>query len=305
MRPNIGGANQGTIIGNINNSGFRDISTITHHTYPAAIPEAREEAAAAEPGQMVVGVITVLAEETNAMIEMLKGHRGYARHDLPAHVRVHEALLDGLRGPVRLALLQTADRGQQPSASAFHYLRTHFEPTVFAIVGVAGSISKLDIGDVAVADSVIDYDNRLVREGGVDLRAQIRNSSTEIRRALNHFFTDNGGEVLTLQQPCPDLPERFTVMRGPIGSGGAVITDSDAEIIRSLKAVHQKVLAVETEANGLAGSFYEEFTGGSGLVGWVIVRGISDRADRHKVQDKHATASSLAAHVLERIVPYL
>lgn len=290
----------GISIGSINGSTFRDIN---NNSQPA--PESPGASVSPPPDRVDVGALTVLADETGAMIEMMRRHRGYTPHNLAGNVRVHEALLDGMRGPVRVALLQTVDRGQQSAANAYHYLRRHYSPTVVVLVGVGGSISELDIGDVAVADTVIDYDNRLVHAGGIELRTQIRSTSPGIRRALNHFFTDHGGETITLEQAWSDHPASFSVMRGPIGSGGAVITDADAEITRRLKAVHQKTLAVETEAIGLTEAFYEEFAAGSDLVGWLVIRGISDRADRHKVQDHHRTASSRAAYVFERIVPYL
>lgn len=49
----------------------------------------------------------------------------------------------------------------------------------------------------------------------------------------------------------------FRVHRGPIGSGDAVITDEHADIRQWLHTVHEKVLAVETEAAEVVQAFHE------------------------------------------------
>ena len=72
-----------------------------------------------------------------------------------------------------------------------------------------------------------------------------------------------------------------------------------------LQEPHPKTLAVETEAGGVAQAFYEQVTAESSVRGWLAIRGISDSADEAKDDTFHAVASTNAAAVLERLIPYL
>ena len=72
-------------------------------------------------------------------------------------------------------------------------------------------------------------------------------------------------------------------MPGPIGSGEAVITDQNSPIRSYLTKYNEKIVAVETEAAGVAEAFYAQ----AGQIppghGWLAIRGISDRAIRTRV----------------------
>ncbi|WP_207919404.1 hypothetical protein, partial [Micromonospora sp. KC207] len=72
-----------------------------------------------------------------------------------------------------------------------------------------------------------------------------------------------------------------------------------------LAEVHEKTLAVESEAVGVAQAFYEEIDSDHELRGWMTVRGVSGRADRHKGHADHRLAARHAALAVERLLPYL
>lgn len=98
----------------------------------------------------------------------------------------------------------------------------------------------------------------------------------------------------------------FRIHRGPIGSGSAVITDENSGTRAWLRTVNEKVLAVETEAAGLAQSFHESADRPAPF-GWLTIRGISDEADVHKPTDDdyHDLAARHAAAVLMALAPHL
>jgi len=92
---------------------------------------------------------------------------------------------------------------------------------------------------------------------------------------------------------------------GLIGSGEAVIANHDAEILRYLASFNDKVLAVDTEAGGLAQACHEQSATTGRLHGWAVIRGISDDAGPGKNDDYHQIASWHAAMALRKLLPYL
>jgi adenosylhomocysteine nucleosidase len=97
----------------------------------------------------------------------------------------------------------------------------------------------------------------------------------------------------------------FAVLPGLIGSGETVIADRESPIRRYLTEFNSEVLAVETEAAGVASAFYEYAANSPEAVGWLAIRGISDRADAAKNDDFQQLAAWHAAHVFARMLPYL
>jgi adenosylhomocysteine nucleosidase len=246
-----------------------------------------------------VGILTVLTEELDAVVERLERHRGYRSVQLPGGVQVHEAEVRGGDGrAVRVAAMQTTDRGPRSATLAFERLRQAYRPSVVLLVGVAGGVgADLEIGDVVIADDVVYYDARREAADGPHRRGQAQAMTATLRNRLNAFFR---GHRTVPADPDPEI----RVWRGPIGSGDAVVTDSGSDITAWLRAFNEKVLAVETEAGGVGQAFYEHLDHDD-LHGWLTVRGISDLADRHKRHDRHAYAARRAAAVTERLLPYL
>jgi adenosylhomocysteine nucleosidase len=99
--------------------------------------------------------------------------------------------------------------------------------------------------------------------------------------------------------------ESIRIWRGPIGSGDAVVTDHNADIIAFLRRFNEKTLAVETEAGGVGQASYGHLDAEHVSHGWLTIRGISDHADRAKGYAHHETAARHAALVMEHLLPLL
>ena len=120
-----------------------------------------------------------------------------------------------------------------------------------------------------------------------------------MKQRLNDFFVDH-------DEPAPlddGVGGAFRAFGGPIGSGEAVVAHRESEVRQWLRQYNDKVLAVETEAYGVAQGFYEATA--PDLAGWLAIRGISDYADENKADAHHVAASRNAAKTLEALVPYL
>lgn len=248
-----------------------------------------------------VGVLTVLDQEIRAVTAALRHMYDYGQRRLSYGPLAHEAWLpayDG--GRVRVAAVQTLRPGTDSAALAYRGLVEEYNPSTVLLVGIAGGINpKVGIGDVVLSDEVIDYDERRESASGTHRRGQAQAVAAELGHRLNDFFA-----VTQAMQHRPSGVS-FCIHRGPIGSGNAVVTDAASDIRRWLREFHEKVLAVETEAAGVAQSFHESLRRDGATRGWLTVRGISDAADREKGHDYHDLAAQHAAEVMAMLVPFL
>lgn len=248
-----------------------------------------------------VGVLTVLPSEIRAVSAALKQMYDYRERPLRHGPLAREAWLpDRAGGRVRVAAVQTLRPGTESAAVAYGKLIEEYDPAVVLLVGIAGGVSpRIGIGDVVISDEVIMYDPRKLTPDGVQHRGQSQQVAAELQHRVNDFFAvtpvvqhRTGGDSYGLHQ-------------GPIGSGNAVVADPDAEIRQWLCQVNQKVLAVETEAAGVAQSFHERVGHDHRTRGWLTVRGISDTADRAKNDNHQELAARHAAEVMAMLVPFL
>jgi adenosylhomocysteine nucleosidase len=248
-----------------------------------------------------IGILTVLTEELDAVVKRLEQHHGYESVQLPGGIQAHVADIpaDG-GGWLRAAVIQTLDPGPRSATMAFERMQKTFRPPVVLLVGIAGGIrDDLSIGDVVIADQVVYYDARRETAEGPRRRGQSQAMTATLRHRLHEFFR-RYGDMVPL-----DSGDSVRVWRGPIGSGDAVVTDRESNIIDFLRRFNEKTLAVETEAAGVGQAFYEHMDEDRALQGWLTIRGISDLADKHKRHDRHRFAAQRAAAVVERLLPLL
>jgi adenosylhomocysteine nucleosidase len=250
-------------------------------------------------GSVDVGIITVLGVEMYAVVQILRRHADYRVREDSSGVHLHAATVAG----VRVAALQTVSPGQRSAGNAVHSLRKMVEPRVIALVGIAGSIDdEASIGDVVIAHEVFYYENRKETRDGAERRGQMLASAPLIGRKINHFMATSAPPH-RMRDPIDG--SAFTVLHGPIGSGEAVITYRDADQRKYLKYVNNKVLAVETEAGGVAQAVFESASDEGSISDWLTIRGISDNADETKDERPQLAAASHAALVTELLLPSL
>jgi adenosylhomocysteine nucleosidase len=289
-----GGVN--TFGGTVTNNGPVAGRDVVHGTAPQTASGPAPQRRSAD-----VGVLTILDQEIRAVRAVLQRMSDYRETRLGHGPLAREARLPGPGGrPIRIAAVQTLTRGTDSAALAYRGLVAEYNPSVVLLVGIAGGVSpKVEVGDVVLSDEVISYDARREAPDGTHRRGQAQSVAAPLGHRLNDFFAATPEELRS-----PD-GESFRIHRGPIGSGNAVVTDAGSEIRRWLSAFNEKVLAVETEAAGVAQSFHESVEHDAGPRGWLTVRGISDTADRHKGYAYHDLAARHAAEVMGLLVPYL
>lgn len=243
-----------------------------------------------------IGVVAIKATEARALIEVfgLTKNRG-----TPGGQDFYTGTVESADGPVELVAARTLEQGQRSIMPTLENLRRHSNPAVFVLLGVSGAINRdLAIGDVVIATRVVYYDLRRETPDQVHRRGEERHAPAPVAHALNSFFTDCYDPARLESAAGP-----FRVLPGPIGSGDAVIMNTESQIRKFLLTYNEKILAVDTEAGGLAQFCHE--TPPPDHPHWLVVRGISDLADHTKTYDHQHSAAHNAAITLQHLIPYL
>jgi adenosylhomocysteine nucleosidase len=248
-----------------------------------------------------VGIITIVTEETRAVKKLLEKSPGFKRARGLAGRRIfYEGQLPRAGGGYhRIVCTQQIDQGNRSMVSAYDALAKEYAPRLVILLGIGGSIHKdLDLCDVVIADQVIYYDKRKIGQRGEKRRGESYKISAWLKPMLNDFLVEYGEPAFFSTELLLPNP-KFKTMIGPIGSGEAVVGFRDARERKWLSTVNDKTLALETEAGGLAQAFYEDqLTFGYKAEGYLVIRGISDHADKEKDDRWRQIASDNAVFVM-------
>lgn len=240
-----------------------------------------------------IGVVTIKAVEMRAVIDVF----GLAKATGNGQT-VYTGRVESADGTADLTAVRALEQGQRSAMPALQYLRQHHDPAVYVVVGIGGGIDDdLQIGDVVVANRVVYYELRRETADGVFHRGEERHTPAAITQAVNTFFTEHHEPARLRSTAGP-----FHVHPGPLASGDAVVMDREGPIRRFLKSYNEKILAVDTEAGGLAQFCHETPVQ---QPGWLVVRGISDLADHAKNETHQPSAARNAAITLQHLIPYL
>ena len=267
-------------------------------------PSTAETADEAPAARWDIGVVTILAEEARAVNDVF----GLSPAPKKAGLFFAEGTVDEGGRQLSVAATRTSAQGQRSAMAACENLRRYYDPAVLMLVGVGGGIGHggrvPELGDVVIGTRVVFYDLRKETPDGTVHRGEERESPAEMVHSVNAFFTENGEPAEFSENGRPG-EGGFRAFSSPIGSGYAVVADAESEIRSYLTRFNDKILAVDMEAGGLSQHWQENSVDPARNPGWVVVRGISDRADQEKGDSHHNIASRNAAQVARRLLPYL
>lgn len=204
----------------------------------------------------------------------------------------------------KIVHFQNTAQGNYRMATSVSQLISNFRPKLMVLLGIAGGIKDdVNIGDVVIADEIFYYDSRKVRETNKDDR---RLKSYKITTAMSHQvarYRSWVNEEKINNKADGGSSSSYNLHIAPIGTGEAVVGDAHADISKWLLLTNSKVCAVETEAAGFVDAIAESGNcNGNFNLNYLVVRGISDKADAAK-DDKHRmTASENAVAVLKDFI---
>ena len=180
----------------------------------------------------------------------------------------------------RFVLTVVGDDRNVPCSNCVRALLSVYRPKICVLVGMAaGDREKIGLGDVVVAEAVIDIAGGRAEVGGVIPRPDTFSISKAIRADLTNY--DEGWAstfqtaVTTLRvlKDFPSISEPWIpkYKHGVILSGEQLIADGSLEALR--RARHEQAIALDMESSGFAQACISED------VPWIIFRGISDFGD--------------------------
>ena len=259
-----------------------------------------------EPRQCTdVGILTVVTEETQAVVEALDSTGGCAMNEGRADARLYYCgSFDAAGGKRhRVAATQALQQGNRAIIAAYNMLVSEFSPRLIVLLGIAGAIHKdVRLCDVVICTQSVYYENRKIEPTGIKHRGEGYKIDASVVLRLNHFFVSHG-EPAEFKAHDESVADTFKVLRGPIGTGEAVVGYREAEIRAYLEAFNDKTLVLETESGGVAQAFYEErIKYGSKPIAYVVVRGISDHADKKKDDAYRKPAACNAVTALQKFL---
>lgn len=248
-----------------------------------------------------IGILTILPEETNAVIETLDlqednfifGNRLYYSGYLQGNNTVHSVILT-----------QQLEQGGVSIANAYNDMVNKYDPSIIFLVGIAGGITNdVDYCSVVLGKQVIAYDFIKDSTQGIQRRGESYRVNPEILSLYQRF------SQIIIKNPIMAAPKSKTkyihITESNIASGSAVIANNVSEIKKWIHTYNDKTFAVEMEAHGLSAAFYEgDLKDKHPQFGICIIRGISDMADenKNKVNQYRVPAAQNAAIVLKELV---
>lgn len=171
----------------------------------------------------------------------------------------------------KVALVETGSRTEHLGAITARVMY-YFQPKYILLVGVAGGIKDVAIGDIVIATKAYGYDSGKESENGFDSRPYVIDHPVEILRICRRLARKYNSQKRS-----------FKVVLGPIASGNKVVAYRDAVTYQIIKQHYNDTIALEMEATGFA-----EAASGFG-VQFANIRGISDLLDNKTKSDKEGS----------------
>jgi nucleoside phosphorylase len=152
----------------------------------------------------------------------------------------------------------------------------YFEPNIVMLIGIAGGVKDVRIGDVLVAKKAYGYESGKEDVDGFKARPAVESFSGELL-ARAQALSRSSDWKKRLADGAPEAK----VFIGPIAAGDKVIAGVDNPTFKRLKLHFNDTLALEMEAIGFATALQEHRQ-----VHGMVIRGISDLCEGKSETDK-------------------
>jgi 5'-methylthioadenosine/S-adenosylhomocysteine nucleosidase len=236
-------------------------------------------------------IITTSGEEFEALTKTLPrsarrnlygGESNIVIYDLPL------SLPDGSASIYRIVVMQT-DMGRVKAAIATNNAIRQWQPRNIILIGVAGGVpsGQVQLGDVLIADQIIDYEQQKITALGVQPRWEVYRTDAKLLNSARRMKRESWVKLIQAKRPARGTIKNHT---GPIASGDKIFA-SRIEITKLLEH-WPRLIGVEMEAGGVAAAVHTP-----AAPGFLVIRAVADIIDdlKHSKSDEWRNYAAAAA----------
>ena len=233
---------------------------------------------------MTALILTPLPLEYDAVVKHLPGERetiykGAAAYEVGSFVGKHHTYTVVVREPG----MKNVDM-----ALATEKAIQHFQPQIVLLIGIAGGVKDVKIGDVLIAKKAYGYESGKEDADGFKARPAVESFSAELLARAQALSRRDDWKQRTADG-APDAK----VLIAPIAAGDKVVAGTNNPTFQRIKTHYNDTLGLEMEAIGFATALQ-----GHRSVHGLAIRGISDLCEGKAETDRgnwQAVAAERAA----------
>jgi nucleoside phosphorylase len=185
---------------------------------------------------------------------------------------------------------QALGMGQVNAALVTQDIVRDWRPRKLILIGIAGGLGKeVQLGDVVVSEQVVDYELGKITPKGTSTRWRAFQCDAALIDGLKNFRDQSWTRRIAESRPDGQASTTSSIRFGTVLSGNKVI--ADAATAGDLEAIWTRAAAIEMEAAGVAAALHQIVD----APGFVMVKGVCDRADEGKSDDWQNYAAEAAA----------
>jgi nucleoside phosphorylase len=227
--------------------------------------------------QADVVIITALDEELDAVLHHLpRAHRRTFPNDVHVYYHTTVSSSTGERSRrYQVVVLALVDMGRISASDATQEALRRWAPHCVLMVGIAGGIAEsgVAIGDVLLADQIVDYEVQKLTEIGPEVRYRVFPVPPKWRAMAQSLHESEWLPLIRVSRPEAGRPKHHT---GPVASGDKV--QGIAAMVSRYQEFWPKLIGIEMESAGVA-SVALNITP---TPAFFMIRGVSDLANAAK-----------------------
>ena len=234
-----------------------------------------------------VAILTALPKELDAVLRQTDNWSVSLGRNQESDRKYHTCVTkNGLSVVAACAL----GMGQLNAALLARNFLDDWSPRKMFLVGIAGGLSDdVRLGDIVIAEQIVDYEVGKVSSSGVSPRWSVYRSDSALLSNLLNVRDSAWKEHIKTPRPEGEKSDVPKVHFGVILSGNKVIADQATA--GALSSVWSRAAAIEMEAAGIAAALYQS----PEHVPFVMIKAICDRADAAKNDDWQLYAADASA----------
>jgi nucleoside phosphorylase len=239
---------------------------------------------------MHIAILTPIAVEYNA----IRKHLENIKEDRNAKGLYEKGFFKTKLGNLSIVLQQTGARNSSIALATERIIEL-YNPKIIFLVGVAGGVKDVAIGDIVVAKKAYAYESGKETVGGFKSRPEVYSFTSTLQDVALSVSRKEVWERRTGRGK-----NNYKCLIGAIASGDKVIATQKTALYTFLKTTYNDTLAVDMEASGFGEVFQRHLH-----IKFLCIRGISDLLDDKSKSDDSGSqvlaSENVAAFTFELI----